>query len=269
MSAFNVTRLSRHIGAEITGIDLRQLDADTVAPIKSALNQHLMLVFRDQSLTADELYRLASLFGEPAPYPFVDGIDGYPEIVQITKQPEETVNFGGVWHSDTTYLPTPAMGAMLYGLTIPETGGDTLFSSMYAAYDKLSDGLKGFLKPLTAVNDADKAAIAETRPGQPKKGLIAEHPVIRVHPETGRKLLYVNRAHTTRFSDMTEAESADLLEYLFELAAAEDITCRLQWQPGSLAFWDNRACQHFPLNDYQGQLRSMLRISLAGDQPVS
>jgi len=268
MPAFQINRLSRHIGAEITGIDLKQLDTTTVDAIRSALKEHLVLMFRDQSLTAAELYRLASHFGEPAPYPFVEGIDGYPEIVEITKLPEETVNFGGVWHSDTAYLPAPAMGAMLYGLTIPDTGGDTLFSSMHAAYDKLSDGLKAFLAPLTAVNDADKAAIAETRPGQPKKGLITEHPVIRVHPDTGRRLLYVNRAHTTRFTGMTEAESADLLEYLFELATADDITCRLQWQPGSLAFWDNRACQHFPLNDYQGQLRRMLRISLAGDVPA-
>ena len=191
----------------------------------------------------------------------------YPEIVEIRKRPEEIINFGGVWHSDTAYLPQPAMGAMLYGVVIPEQGGDTLFANMYEAYDALSVGLKSFLEPLTAMNDADKAAISQTRPGQPKRNLKFEHPVIRTHPLTGRKLLYVNRAHTTNFSGMTEAESQPLLEYLFDVAENPNFSCRLKWQPGSLAFWDNRACQHYPINDYHGQLREMLRISLAGDQP--
>jgi taurine dioxygenase len=255
--------LSGHIGALISDLDLTTIDPETEALLKQSLQDHLVLFFRDQQLAAGDLYKLASKFGTPAPYPFVAGIDGYPEIVEVKKQVHETVNFGGVWHSDTAYLDSPAAGAMLYGVSMPPSGGDTIFSSMYAAYDCLSTGMKALLEPLTAVNNADKDAIALTRPGQPRKNLTAEHPVIRTHPGTGRKLLFVNRAHTTHFVGMTEKESEPLLEYLFELIETPEISCRFQWSPGSLAFWDNRACQHYPVNDYQGQERKMLRISLS------
>ena len=177
-----------------------------------------------------------------------------------------------MWHSDTAYLESPAKGALLYAIEIPPIGGDTLFANMNSAYEALSPGLQKMLSTMSAVNDADKNEIVQTRLNRisevPQKKLKAEHPVIRTHPETGQKLLYVNRAHSTRFSDMTRAESADLLEYLFELQSRPEQCCRFSWQKGSLAFWDNRACQHYPLNDYHGYKRLMHRISLAGDKPV-
>ena len=206
------------------------------------------------------------------PYPFVKDMPGFPGVIEVKKLPDETENFGGVWHTDTPYLPEPAAAAMLYGDVIPTSGGDTLFANMYDAYDALSPGLKTLLGRLRAHFDADKAAIAATRQHRtdqpPMRHLTAEHPVVRTHPRSGRKLLYVSRAHTTRFVGWTEAESQDLLAYLFDQQNREEFTCRFSWTPGSVAFWDNRACQHYPLNDYPGELRRMLRVSLAGEAPV-
>jgi taurine dioxygenase len=268
-----VSPLSPQIGAQITGVDLSSpLSAEVRTEIHQALLHYLVVFFRDQTLQSKELHRAASYFGQPAPYPFVDGIDGFPDIVEILKLPGETSNFGGVWHSDTAYLDSPAMGAMLYAIEIPPTGGDTLFANMYSVYQSLSPGLQKLLSTLSAINDADKSDIVQTRAnrisGPPPKNLKAVHPVIRTHPETGEKLLFVNRAHTTRFNEMSRAESADLLEYLFDLQSQPEQSCRFQWRKGSVAFWDNRACQHYPLNDYHGQKRLMHRISLAGDKPV-
>jgi len=267
-----VSPLSPQIGAEISGVDLsKPITHEIKSEIHQALLEHLVIFFREQTLDPGALHRAASHFGQPAPYPFVKGLDGYPDIVEVLKLPEETSNFGGVWHSDTAYLEQPAMGAMLYAVEVPKTGGDTLFANMYCAYQALSPGLQHLLSTLSAINDADKTEIAQTREnrvsGSPLKKLKAVHPVIRQHPETGEKVLYVNRAHTTRFSDMSRAESAALLEYLFELQSRPEHCCRFKWQPGSLAFWDNRACQHYPLNDYHGYKRLMHRISLAGARP--
>lgn len=256
-----------HIGATLANIDLNKLDREAVSYIRETLKQHLVVFFRDQSLSPERLLALANLFGTPAPYPFVDGISGFPEIVEVKKMPGETVNFGGVWHSDTAYLEEPTMGAMLYAIDIPDSGGDTIFANMYQVLESLSTGLVDFLRPLSAINEADKEAIAATRPNAQKRGLAAEHPVIRTHPDTGKPLLYVNRAHTTRFVGMTEADSRPILDYLFEQIERPEFSCRYTWQPGNLAFWDNRACQHYPLNDYQGETRRMLRVSLAGDKP--
>ena len=159
------------------------------------------------------------------------------------------------------------MGALLYGVDIPPQGGDTMFTNMYDVFDSLSAGMKSFLGQQTAINDADNSAIRATRPGTGYKGLQATHPVVRTHPVTKRPLLYVNKAHTTRFAGMSEQESAPILTFLFDRIIQPEFSCRFRWQRGSLAFWDNRACQHYPLNDYQGQLRKMLRVSLAGDKP--
>jgi len=266
-SQYPLEQQGGHIGATISDIDLNNLDQGAVSFIHETLREHLVVFFRNQSLSPARLLELANLLGTPTPYPFVQGIEGFPEIVEVKKAPEDTVNFGGVWHSDTTYLKQPAMGALLYGIDIPDTGGDTLFANMYKVLSSLSPGLMAFLKPLFAVNEADKEAIVATRPGKQKKGLVAEHPVIRTHPETGQPLLYVNRAHTTRFVGMTAPESQPILNYLFEQTERPEFSCRFTWQPGSLAFWDNRACQHYPLNDYPGELRRMLRVSLSGDKP--
>jgi taurine dioxygenase len=180
-----------------------------------------------------------------------------------------------MWHSDTTYLDTPPMGSMLYALEVPPHGGDTLFANQYLAYETLSAPLRAFLDGLTAISTSAKADISKTREDMISKAggaaqasdFFAEHPVVRTHPETGRRSLYVNVSHTSHFKGMTEAESAPILHFLFEHQVRPEFTCRFHWRPGSLAFWDNRCTQHNPINDYQGFRRVMRRITLAGDRP--
>jgi taurine dioxygenase len=217
----------------------------------------------------------ARRMGKPIEYPFVKGIEGFPEIIQVMKLEHERTNFGGIWHSDTTYLEQPPMGSMLLAREVPPFGGDTLFASQYAAYEALSDGMRKLLDPLKAVSSSAKADVSKTREDRiasdgradARKDYVAEHPVVRTHPETGRKALYVNIAHTVRFAGMTEEESAPLLHYLYQHQVKPEFTCRFAWQPGSLAFWDNRCVQHNPVNDYHGYKRLMHRITLAGDTP--
>jgi taurine dioxygenase len=264
------------LGAEIRGLALdRPLDAATVAAIRQALLDHLVIFFRGQELPPERFLALARRFGEPVEYPFVRGIEGYPEIIQVAKLEHETVNFGGIWHSDTTYLERPPMGTLLVAREVPPVGGDTLFANQYLAYESLSDGMKRLLDGLAAVNSSARADVSRTREDRVKsdptsrasEALVAEHPVVRTHPETGRKALYVNIAHTERFVGMTEAESAPILSYLFQHQTRPEFTCRFAWEVGSLAFWDNRAVQHNPVNDYHGHRRVMHRITLAGDRP--
>jgi taurine dioxygenase len=190
------------------------------------------------------------------------------------KLEDERVNFGGIWHSDTTYLERPPMASMLYAIEIPPYGGDTLFASQYLAYETLSDAYRKMLEGLTGISSSLKADASRTREdrlraaGVEHKALIAEHPVVRTHPETGRKALYVNVGHTTHFKGLTEDESRPLLVFLFQHQVRPEFTCRFRWEPGSLAFWDNRCTQHNPVNDYQGFRRIMHRVTLAGDRPV-
>ncbi|HEY6821972.1 MAG TPA: TauD/TfdA family dioxygenase [Burkholderiales bacterium] len=268
-------RLAGALGAELSGVDLRKpLPADAVAEIRRAFLENLVIFFREQPLTPEQFMAFARSMGTPVEYPFVKGIAGFPEIIEVKKLEHERINFGGVWHSDTTYLPVPPMGSMLLAREVPPYGGDTLFANQYAAYEALSDGMKRLLEGMRAISDSSKANVTRTREDRIKtdgKGdaapLVAEHPVVRTHPETGRKALYVNTAHTVRFSGMTEAESAPLLEYLFEHQVKPEFTCRFAWTAGALAFWDNRCAQHNPVNDYHGHRRVMHRITLAGEQP--
>src|SRR5947207_10800983 len=220
----DIRPLSGAIGAEIFGVDLAQeLDDDTVAAIRRAWLDHLVIFFRDQELPPAKLLPLARHFGEPIEYPFVKGIDAFPEITPVTKLEHERVNFGGLWHSDTTYLEAPPMGTMLVAREVPPYGGDTLFANMYLAYEALSPGMRRLLDGLVAVNSSAKADVTKTREdrirdgarGDPATEYAADHPVVRTHPETGRKALYVNGGHTIRFKDMTEEESAPLLNFLF------------------------------------------------------
>jgi taurine dioxygenase len=276
MTGLDIRPIAGALGAELHGVRLDQaLDAGTVAAIRRALLDHLVIFFRDQELPPERFLALARRFGEPVEYPFVRGIEGYPHIIRVEKLEHETVNFGGIWHSDTTYLETPPMGTLLVAREVPPVGGDTLFANQYLAYETLSDGLKRLLDGLTAVSSSAKADVTRTREDRVKsdpssrvrQDLIAEHPVVRTHPETGRKALYVNVAHTVRFAGMTEAESRPLLDYLFSHQTKPEFTCRFSWRVGSLAFWDNRAAQHNPINDYHGHRRVMHRITLAGDRP--
>lgn len=275
--SITATRLAGALGAEIGGIDLNSaLGADVVDAIRNVLLDHLVIFFRDQDLSPERFLALAKLFGTPIEYPFVKGIEGYPEIIEIAKLEHERNNFGGVWHSDTTYLERPPMGTMLHALQVPPYGGDTLFANQYLAYEALSAPMRAFLDGLTAVNSSAKADVTKTREDMMRgasdqakpEDHVAEHPAVRTHPETGRRALYVNFAHTVKFKDMTEEESAPILDFLFRHQVRPEFTCRFNWRPGSIAFWDNRAAQHNPVNDYHGFRRVMRRITLAGDVPA-
>jgi len=275
MARLKVKRISGALGAELGGVDLRELRDDDVREIRAAWLEHLVVFFRDQPLTPAQYMAFAQRIGGPIEYPFVKGIAGFPEIIEVKKLEHERVNFGGVWHSDTAYLEEPPMASMLLAREVPPHGGDTLFANMYMAYEMLSEGMKRLLEPLVAVNSSAKADVTRTREDRLKtdgrdevgKELVAEHPVVRTHPETGRKALYVNFAHTVRFRGMTEKESAPLLEFLFQHQIRPEFTCRFTWQVGSLALWDNRCAQHNPVNDYHGYRRLMHRITLAGERP--
>ncbi|HET7097122.1 MAG TPA: TauD/TfdA family dioxygenase [Casimicrobiaceae bacterium] len=276
MTSFAVEPIAGALGAEIRGVDLaRPLDDDVVRAIRQALLDHLVVFFRDQQLTPAQFIAFGERFGTLGRYPFVAGLPDHPEIIEVVKLPHERNNFGGVWHSDTTYLDEPPLGSMLYALDVPPAGGDTLFANMFVAFESLSEGMQAMLRELRAVNSSARADVSRTRedriaqsPGnEAQRAFEAVHPVVRTHPESGRKALYVNLAHTARFEGMTEAESAPLLDFLFRHQVRPEFTCRFRWTRGALAFWDNRSTQHNPINDYHGHLRRMLRITIAGDRP--
>lgn len=263
--------ISPHIGLEITGLDLNTLDADTTAALRQAFNDRHVLVIRDQNLTPEQQVRFAERIGEPDIYPLLGGIDGFPMITPIIKEPEERNNFGGLWHSDTTYMEAPPMATMLLAREIPPVGGDTLFASQVAAYEALSDGMKAMLAPLRAINSSAKANATKTREDRvkgddAKKEFTSCHPVVRTHPETGKKALYLNVGHTVRFDGFTEEESAPLLAWLHAHQCREEFQCRVRWRKGTLVMWDNRAAMHYPVNDYHGYRREMHRITLKGDK---
>ena len=275
-SSIEVRPLAGAIGAEISGVDLSApLGEETIAAIRRAWLDHLVVFFREQDLPPARFLAFARRLGEPIEYPFVKGIEGFPEITPVVKLEHEKVNFGGLWHSDTTYLEIPPMGTMLIAREVPEYGGDTLFANMYLAYETLSPGMRRLLDGLVAVNSSTKADTTKTREDRMRDGANpaaraeyeALHPVVRTHPETRRKALYVNGGHTVRFKDMTEEESAPLLRFLFAHQSRPEFTCRFRWEKGSLAFWDNRCAQHNPINDYHGFRRVMHRVTLAGDRP--
>jgi taurine dioxygenase len=276
-AAIGIHPMAGALGAEISGVDLSQdLPEATIAELRRAWLEHLVIFFRDQDLPAARFMAFARRFGEVIEYPFVRGLDEFPEIIPVVKLEHERVNFGGVWHSDTAYLEVPPMASMLIAREVPAAGGDTLFANMYLAYETLSAGMKRLLDGLVAINSSATADVTRTREDRMKDSArkdtrteyVAAHPVVRVHPETGRKALYVNVAHTVGFEGMTAEESAPILQFLFRHQVRPEFTCRFRWRPGSLAFWDNRCAQHNPINDYHGQRRVMHRITLAGDKPT-
>ena len=277
MTQIEVRPLSRAVGAEILGINLLNPVSDAqIAEIRKIWLQHSVVFFREQPLEPGAFQAFAQRFGEIIEYPFVKGLPDFPLIVPVLKLPHEKHNFGGVWHTDTTYLQEPPMATMLIARELPPVGGDTLFASNYAAFEGLSPALQDTLRTLKGVNSSAKAAVTHSREDRladsaTDKGrseLNSEHPVVRTHPETGREALYVNPGHTLRFAGWTEEESAPLLNYLFEQQVKPEYTCRFVWRPGSIAFWDNRCALHNPINDYHGYKRLLHRITLKGDKPA-
>ena len=272
-----VRKVAGTLGAEISGVDLAgALTPALAAALRGVFLEHQVVFLRGQRLGPQQFMDFASAMGEPVDYPFVTGIEGFPRIIEVKKLEHETSNFGGIWHSDTTYLEQPPMGTMLLAREVPPYGGDTLFASQCAAYDALSPTMQGLLQHLVGISSSAKADVSKTREDRIKEGgkaqapaeFRAEHPVVRTHPETGRKALYVNIAHTAGIKGMTDAESAPLLRFLFEHQVKPEFTCRFAWTPDALAFWDNRCVQHNPVNDYHGFRRVMHRITLRGDTPA-
>jgi taurine dioxygenase len=273
-----VAPIAASLGAEVGGVDLSQeLGDETIAEIRRALLENLVIFFRDQQLSPERQIAFGRRFGTLCIHDQVPGMPGYPEVIVVRKEPEDERNFGGAWHGDVTYLEKPALGSVLHALEVPEVGGDTLWANQYLAYETLSSGMREMLDRLTMIHtpakiyglysqDWSKDSSIKTSPNATAE-YETEHPLIRTHPETGKKLLFVSGLFTPRFKDMTEEESAPLIEFLMDQATREEFTCRWRWKNGDVAFWDNRATLHYALNDYAGHRRVMHRVMIEGDRP--
>jgi taurine dioxygenase len=273
---FSVAPLTPAIGAEIGGLDLSApIPEKTRQALRDVWLERKALIFRDQKLTPPQQIAFASIFSEVDKYPFLKGIEGHPLVAPILKLPEERINFGGLWHSDTCYLNAPAAGAVLYALELPPVGGDTLFANMAMAWETLSDDLKERIASLRIECTSSKAGISQTRAARLRESrdesspdaFESVHPVVRTHPESGEKILYVNEAHGVRFEGWSEEESAPLLRTLYDHQRKPEFQCRIRWSMGAVVLWDNRSTHHYPVNDYHGYRRLLHRVSLKGDVP--
>jgi taurine dioxygenase len=265
-----VKPVTPRIGAEVYGVDLSTpLDDQTFNEIHSAFKNHCVLFFRDQNFDHDSQKAFGRRFGNLAIHPAIKAPEGHPEIVPIHADENSTKIAGERWHSDVSCVEEPPLGSILYMHTVPESGGDTLFSNMYAAYDALSDRMKTYLDGLTARHDGEEQYRGrysgdDTGKQYPR----ADHPVVRTHPETGRKCLFVNPIFTTRINELPRLESESVLHMLHQHCQNEDFQVRFRWRKGSVAFWDNRSVQHLAIWDYYPQTRSGFRVTINGDRPV-
>ncbi len=266
------------LGADVSGIDVRTIDAAQLSEIRAALLEHHVLALRDQQLDPAALSAFAARLGDREVYPFAQSLPDDPYVVPIVKEPEDESNFGGIWHTDSSYLPEPPSLTLLYAVTLPKQGGDTLFADMHAAYDALPQKTRIEIDGLTAqytaslVHDDDgaHAQVAGANRNRRAAGTTvtdAVHPVVRTHPDSRSKALYVSLAHTRCFVGRTREQSLPLLTHLAEHAIQPEFLTRLRWTRGTLAIWDNRSVQHFPLNDYPGERRVMHRVILKGERP--
>ncbi|MBE88835.1 MAG: taurine dioxygenase [Rhodospirillaceae bacterium] len=278
--SITIKKLGGTLGAEIYDVDLSaNLNKTKIADIREALLDNLVIFFRDQNLTDEDLVRVGKCFGELAPLPpHRQNPGSQPEILVVEKKPNDKLNFGYEWHSDTTHLPIPPLGSILYALKVPKYGGDTMFANQYTAYETLSDSVKETLDGMRAIHGNGRIMRTLEDKVSPVRGQEAVsatwstdtslHPIVRTHPETGKKALYVNIAHTQSIAGMEIDESQPLLQMLYEHSTQNHFTCRFQWEKGSVAFWDNRCCQHLALNDYPGEHRLMHRVQIKGTRPV-
>ena len=276
-------KISGALGAEIAGVDLsRDISGVVLAEIRAALHENLVIFFRDQDITPEQQLTFARRWGEIHLHPFVEGIPEYPEIIEIQKADGDKRNFGGSWHTDQMFNPRPAMGTMLYCHRVPEYGGDTLWTNQYLALESLSPALR---KTLALLKVVAKGEGTKKYGGKSRREFYGErlktvrvkdpgdlqttsaHPLVRTHPETARKSLYVG-SHVNQFEGMTEEESAPLVDFLMAHSTRPEFTCRFRWSKGALAFWDNRCTMHFAINDYPAGTRLMHRITIRGDVPV-
>lgn len=280
-SPWSVRAVAPACGAEVFGLDLNRATVDDFDRVRHALDTHGVLFFRGQDLTPEQQLDITRRFGPILRVPYIKHLDDYPAIIAVLKEADEQriSTFGGTWHSDFSFLEEPPSLTLLYAIDLPEVGGDTLWASQYRAYDALSDGLKSMLDPLRAIQtawphgtrgpSADAAvsrSISMVR-NDPSADREIAQPVVRVHPSTRRKALFVNPVYTQRFEGMTNEESRPLLDFLFNHATKAEFTCRLRWEPGTLAVWDNRCLLHLAINDYDGSRRLLHRTTVAGDRP--
>ena len=272
-----VVPLCGALGAEVHGVDLSaDVSDDVLAEIRKALNEYLVIFFRDQDLTPDQQKAFGLRFGSLNIHPVYEPLPGHPEILQVVKEADALNNIGDTWHSDATFLPEPPMGSILYAREVPPFGGDTLFANLYLAYEMLTEGMRRMLSSMNAVHsdafltqvNSERNATRSTKlRGGQMEAKETIHPVVRTHPETGRKCLYINEPFTVRFDGMSAQESRPILDYLLAHIKRPEFTCRFRWQVGSMAFWDNRCTHHYALNDYHGYRREMHRVTVNGDRP--
>ncbi len=276
LADLEILPLTPTIGAEIRGIDLaRPLDAGAVGHLRTALLDWKVLFFRDQTITTEQHLAFARNFGDLEVHPFAPHKPGYPEVLALTHD-KDNKGRENTWHSDVTWREIPSMGSILRAVEVPPVGGDTLFANMYAAYEGLSDKVKEQVEGRVAVHDFAHFRVALRKKGKSEAEIEAfnkaypmvEHPVVRTHPETGKRAIYVNAAFTQHIVGLEKAESDALLKHLYAQAAIPEYQCRFRWETGSIAFWDNRASQHYAASDYWPAVRRMERVTVIGDRPV-
>lgn len=277
MPQLDIAPIAGAIGAEVGGVDMaRPLDAEAKAAVYGALLEHQVIFFRDQNVTPAQHVAFAANFGTLQVHPYVPHLDDHPEVL-ILESREEHRSAANEWHSDVTFSEEPPLGSILLAREMPNRGGDTMWSDMYAAYDALSENMKRYLEGMMAVHSAGKARFEDTadrKDGEKKDIKQARnalkpvlHPVVRTHPDTGRKALFVNRIFTQRLKGVSPRESDAILKYLFDHVATPEFTCRFRWRRNSVAFWDNRCTQHYAIADYGGAHRLMHRVTIDGDKP--
>jgi len=280
-ASLTVEPVAGALGATVTGIDLTEVtEAAQLDDLRRALADHLVIFLPEQELNLDDLERVTDLLGGRDVTPFVDPLEDRPYVIRVIKEPTDVLNFANAWHSDLSYLPAPPAYTLLHAWDVPDHGGDTVWSNQYLAYETLSGGLKATLDGLSAVHSAgmaygtggllDQVKDLTSMAIAPSPEAYAEHvhPVVTVHPVTGRRALYVNPVYTTRFEGWTREESHALLAHLHRHSINENFTCRLRWSVRTLAIWDNRCTMHNALNDYSGVRREMYRTSVRGPAPV-
>lgn len=282
-SKLDVRPLAGALGAEIYGADLKNLSDETQwLEIHRAFLEYHVIAIRGQKLSPADMMAVGQHFGEPANYPFARNMDGFPHITQVVKEVDEVENFGGEWHSDTTYLAKPPSTTILYSVETPPKGGETLYANTCAAYDALSDGMKKLLDDKVGVNNSEqKRKRSGPRAARYAAGIggvmvpsanpdffEAKHPVVRTHPETGRKALYLSALQTVRFEGMTASESEPIILWLHQHCIQPEFVCRIRWEPGQLTIWDNRCTMHYAINDYNGYRRVMRRLIVNPETPA-
>ena len=259
------------LGAEISGVDLASLSEDEFAAIYRAFVDHQVIVFRDQALDLDAYLAFAKRWGKIAIYPYMKGLESHPEILQIVKSETDTYAFGNAWHTDSSFLPIPPKVTMLHAIEVPPAGGDTLFANQFAAYEALSEGMRNLLAPLRGLYRGDQptkrfSEVKDMSRRDPGEELVhAYHPVVRTHPDNGRKALYVGH-HLVQFEGMTGEESRPLIDFLNDHATRPEFICRVAWRPDSITIWDNRSTLHYAVDDYSGHRRRMNRIIVEAEQ---